>query len=152
MMVMMVKGSLYKNMKKTSVILFMAVVLLPAICSGQEKEVKKVAMDFVKGADDQNPEMLKSVLYPEAKQFVMFGPKILQSSAEEYINQIRDKKLGGNPREVTLDSFLMDGDNTAFVKLIAVGGGLRFVYHLTLFKLENSWKIMTITTKATQAG
>jgi len=113
-----------------------------------ENDVKSVAEKFVKSADNQDPEMLESVLFKDAKQFVMFGPQVMQSSASEYIAQIRDKKLGGKERAIEIQNVLLEGENVAYVKLQAVGGGLTFSYQLTMFKLEDSWKIMTITTKA----
>ena len=135
---------------KISLMLVLA-VLLTTLSSfryfNDEKEVKKLASKFVKAADLQDPEMLASTLYPDAMQFVMFGPKVFKSSAQEFIEQIRAKKLGGHDRPVTFDKVQMTGEDTAMIKLKAVGGGLTFHYHLTMFKLEGDWKIMTITTK-----
>lgn len=113
----------------------------------EEKEVKKIASTFVKAADIQDPDLLSSTLYPDAMQFVLFGPKVLKSNASEYVAQIKDKKLGGHDRPVTFDSVELTGDDTAMVKLKAIGGGLTFHYHMTMFKLDGQWKIMTITTK-----
>lgn len=126
-------------------------VFLFLLCSfntlDDKKEVKKVASTFVKAADIQDADLLASTLYPEAMQFVLFGPKVLKSNAEQYIEQIRSKKLGGKDRPVTFEDVQMTTEDTAMVKLKAVGGGLTFYYHLTMFKLEGDWKIMTITTK-----
>ena len=113
----------------------------------EEKQVKKIASTFVKAADIQDPDLLSSTMYPDAMQFVLFGPKVLKSNASEYVAQIKDKKLGGNDRPVSFESVQITEDDTAMVKLKAVGGGLTFYYHLTMFKLEGEWKIMTITTK-----
>ena len=118
------------------------------VSSAQEKDVKKVAEDFVKSADIQDPELLASVLFKDAKQFVRFGPQILQSTADEYIEQIKEKKLGGNDRKIDFENVLLEGEDVAYVKLKAIGGGLTFSYQLTMFKFESDWKIVTITTKA----
>ncbi|MEO1053141.1 MAG: nuclear transport factor 2 family protein [Bacteroidota bacterium] len=131
---------------------FLLVTLFAFKMTDNEKDVKKIASKFVKAADVQDADMLASTLYPEAMQFVLFGPKVMKSNAEQYIEQIRAKKLGGHDRPVTFDQVEMTGENAAMVKLKAVGGGLAFQYHLTLFKLEGEWKIMTITTTVQKQG
>ena len=140
-------------MKQKLILVLIAVVFIGRVsyAQSQEGEVKSVAEKFVKSADKQDPELLESVLYKDAKQFVLFGPQVMQSSASEYVAQIRDKKLGGKERSIEFKNVLLEGDNVAYVKLQAIGGGLTFSYQLTLFKLENNWKIMTITTKAARS-
>ncbi|MEP1093739.1 MAG: nuclear transport factor 2 family protein [Cyclobacteriaceae bacterium] len=142
---------LFRELRLT--LLLVAGFAIAHLSTGQtiESDVKTVAEKFVKSADYQDPDLLESVLYQDAKQFVMFGPQVMQSSASEYVAQIRDKKLGGKERAIEIQNVLLEGDNVAYVKLQAVGGGLTFSYQLTMFKLEDSWKIMTITTKAARS-
>ncbi|MEQ8423377.1 MAG: nuclear transport factor 2 family protein, partial [Cyclobacteriaceae bacterium] len=125
------------------------IMLTPAIAFSfdPQSEVKKIAEVFVKSADSQDAELLSSVLHPKAMQYVLFGSQILISTADEYIAQVRAKQLGGKAREIEFTEALLTGEDTAFIKIIAEGGGLIFKYHLTVFKIEGQWKIMTITTK-----
>lgn len=115
-----------------------------------EKEVRKVATTFVKAADKQDADLLLTTLYGDAIQFVILGPNVMKSSAEEYAAQIRAKKLGGKERTIIFDNVIMTGNNAAVVKLTATGGGLVFSYHLNMFKIEGEWKIMAITTAVTR--
>ncbi len=143
-----------KSKRKLKLLLLLIATIFTgnlAAAQSIEGDVKSVAEKFVKSADKQDPTLLESVLYKDAKQFVMFGPQVMQSSASEYVAQIRDKKLGGKERAIEIQNVLLEGDNVAYVKLQAVGGGLTFSYQLTMFKLEDSWKIMTITTKAARS-
>ena len=141
-----------KQMKTIKLTTIIGVILLMnnSISAQNENAIKQVAEQFVKSADKQDADLLASILYQDAKQFVMFGSKIMQSTATEYITQVRDKKLGGKPREIDIENVLLEGENVAYVKLKAKGGGLTFSYQLTMFKLEGNWKIMTITTKASR--
>ncbi|MEP5613900.1 MAG: nuclear transport factor 2 family protein [Cyclobacteriaceae bacterium] len=142
---------LSKKLRTLVLLIIGFVTMYESVSQTTEGDVKSVAEKFVKSADKQDPDLLQSVLYEDAKQFVMFGPQVMQSTASEYIGQIRDKKLGGKERTIEIQNVLLEGENVAYVKLQAVGGGLTFSYQLTLFKLEDAWKIMTITTKASRS-
>lgn len=118
--------------------------------SAQDSKVniKKVAAQFVKGADVQNPEMLKNVLEENSLQYVLIGGKFNTFSAEQYIKMVAEKQLGGKPRKITYKHAEFLGDNLAVVVLNAVSSEYDFLYQLSLAKSNSGkWEIVGVTTE-----
>ena len=135
-----------KKIQLTLIMILMGTVISLAQ-TNSDKAVKAVAKKFVKAADVQDPEMLASVLYEDALQFVLFGPKVMKSTGSEYVEMIKAKKLGGVPRTVSFKHVAVQEDDTATVSLEAVSSEYHFIYHLNLFKVAGEWKLYTINTR-----
>jgi len=117
-----------------------------------EKDIKKIAEKFVKSADIQDADKLTEVLHPTSQQFVVMGPRLVTSSAEQYIAAIKAKKLGGIPREITFKTVDFMGDSTAVVVLEAVSSKFKFLYQLSIAKSKGKWTIIGIMTEVKPAG
>lgn len=115
--------------------------------SKSDKEVKAIAKTFVQAADVQDADLLASVLYEDALQFVLFGPKVMKMTGNDFVGMIKAKKLGGTPRSTSFKHVAVEENDTASVTLQATSNEYDFIYHLNLFKHEGKWKIFTINTR-----
>ncbi|WP_350285148.1 nuclear transport factor 2 family protein [uncultured Croceitalea sp.] len=133
--------------KKTVVsVLFFALAFGIGHAQDSKKEIKRVALQFVKGADVQDGKILESVLEPKSLQYVLMGGKLNLFSAKDYIQMVKDKKLGGKPRKITFRHAELLGDNMAVVVLNAVSEEYDFLYQLSMTKLDDGkWDIVGIT-------
>lgn len=113
-----------------------------------EDKIKQVVEDFITSTDEQNAEKLASTLNDKAMQYVIFGPNLLTFSKQEYVDQIKAKKVGGQPREIEFAETLLSGDTVATVQLTATSAVIRFHYQVTLLKHQDQWQIVAISTKA----
>lgn len=113
-----------------------------------EDQVKKVVEDFILATDEQNAEKLAATLNDKAMQYVIFGPNLLTFTKQEYVDQIKAKKVGGQPREVKFQEMLLSGEAVATVQLTATSSVIRFHYQVTLLKNQEQWQIVAISTKA----
>ncbi len=113
-----------------------------------EDQVKKVVEDFILATDEQNAEKLAATLNDKAMQYVIFGPNLLTFTKQEYVDQIKAKKVGGQPREVKFQEMLLSDEAVATVQLTATSSVIRFHYQVTLLKNQEQWQIVAISTKA----
>ncbi len=113
-----------------------------------EDQVKKVVEDFIVATDEQNAEKLAATLNDKAMQYVIFGPNLLTFTKQQYVDQIKAKKVGGQPREVKFQEMLLSGEAVATVQLTATSSVIRFHYQVTLLKNQEQWQIVAISTKA----
>lgn len=130
-------------------IIFSALLCLLAFtfASAQESKtkIKQIAAQFVKGADVQDGKLLEEVLAPKSLQHVLMGGKLNTFSAEDYIQMVNDKKLGGKPRTITYKHAEFLGDNLAVVVVNAVSEEYDFLYQLSMTKLANgAWEIVAV--------
>nr|WP_299337493.1 nuclear transport factor 2 family protein [Allomuricauda sp.] len=135
--------------KNLSKVVLLALLTFGAV-SAQESKVgiKKVAAQFVKGADVQNPEMLESILESNSIQYVLIGGKFNTFSADQYIKMVAEKQLGGKPRKITYRHAEFLGDNLAVVVLNAVSSEYDFLYQLSMAKSSSGkWEIVGVTTE-----
>lgn len=129
--------------------LFAALLLVFGIsaCQAQNSkdDIRAIAETFIKGADQQQGTMLQEVLHPESKQFVHLGGKVSVITAEQYIQLIDAKKLGGTPRKIKFKQAYFVRNNLAVVELNALSNKFDFQYHLSLVKsAEGQWQIVGI--------
>ncbi len=135
---------LFKKLTKT--FLFMALTFGMVNAQDPKTDIKKVATQFVQGADDQDAELLKRVLEPNSIQYALIGGKFNTFSAEQYIKMVADKKLGGKPRKITFKHAELLSNNMAVVVINAVSSEHDFLYHLSLARSANGkWEIVGIT-------
>ncbi len=133
---------------KKLVLSTMLLTMVFAIGNAQDakKEIKQIAVQFVKGADVQDGKLLEEILEPKSLQYVLINGKLNTFSAKDYIQMVNDKKLGGKPRKITFRHAEFLGDNLAVVVLNAVSEEYDFLYQLSMTKLESGkWEIVGIT-------
>lgn len=117
-----------------------------------EETIKKLAKTFIEGADQQKGSMLKEILHPQGQQFVRLGGKLSIITAEQYIQLVDDKKLGGTPRKITFGKVKLVTDNLGLVDLTALSDKYSFKYQLSLAKNETGeWTIVNIMADINEA-
>ena len=120
----------------------------PVKAQDTKADIKKVAANFVKGADVQNAELLKTVMEENSLQYVLIGGKFNTFSAEQYITMVKEKQLGGKPRKITYKHAEFLSENLAVVVLNAVSYEYDFLYQLSMAKSDSGkWEIVGITTE-----
>ncbi|GAB5527656.1 MAG: hypothetical protein Roseis2KO_55280 [Roseivirga sp.] len=115
--------------------------------SPQDK-IKQVVENFITATDEQNAEKLAVTMHDKAMQYMIFGPNMLTFSKQEYIDQLKEKKVGGQARTISFVETLVSGNTVATVQLTATSTAILFHYQITLLLHENKWQIVAISTKA----
>ncbi|MEM0933972.1 MAG: nuclear transport factor 2 family protein [Bacteroidota bacterium] len=128
------------------IVLLVLLAFVPGNAQESKAVLKKIALQFVEGADEQNPELLKNIMEPKAMQYVLIGGQFSTFTTEQYIQMVREKKLGGKARKVTYKHAEFLGENLAVVVLNAVSSELDFLYQLAMARSKNGkWEIVGIT-------
>lgn len=108
-------------------------------------KIAEVVRIFSTAGDQQNATNLDPVLHPQFRAVVhrLFGaPDVSLMDKALYLQLIRDKKIGGDKREVHLLHTEIS-NNIATVKAIFQGKMLRFTTYISLVKMENgTWQII----------
>lgn len=135
------------EIKKTLVGLALVTFMIGGLQAQDSKSmIKQVSAQFVSGADVQDGELLKTVLEPQSLQYVLIGGKPSMFTAEQYIQMINEKKLGGKPRAITYKHAELLGEHLAVVVLNAVSDEYDFLYQFSLMENgQGKWKIVGVT-------
>lgn len=141
-----------KAMKTKHYLLITLTALTFTLRAGDTEDLKQVAQKFVTYIDQNEAEKLRALLHPELKQFVALNGQIIPFKANDFVQMIADKKIGGVPRKVTFKSVEIVRDNTADVILNAVSEEYDFMYQLSLMKQDAKWIIVNITADIQKAG
>ncbi len=101
---------------------------------------------FSNSGDQRDVSQLEKILHPQFRAVVnrAFGsPELSLMDKTLYLQLMKDKKIGGDKREVfVLQTDL--GKNVATVKALFQGRELRFTTFISLVKLENGeWQIVS---------
>ncbi len=126
--------------------LLLTLVFTVTTAQESKTKIKKIAAQFVKGADVNDGKLLEDVLEPNSLQYVLVGGKLNTFSAQDYIKMVNEKQLGGKPRKITYRHAEFLGSNLAVVVLNAVSEEYDFLYQLSMTKLANGkWEIVGVT-------
>jgi glutamate synthase domain-containing protein 3 len=132
--------------------IILSLMLFSGLHSSTQKndsdKIKEVIEHFITSTDKQNAEELAKTMYDEAKQFVIFGPRLITASKAEYLEQVKAKKVGGQPRAIEFGQLIMSSDNVAMQQLTATSSVIKFHYQVSLFRIDGQWKIISVTTEA----
>ena len=109
-----------------------------------EKELKSAAEQFIQLVDKNDGEALKELLHPQLVQYVQLGEDLIPFKAEDFIQMVADKKLGGVERKITHKSANIVRGKTANVVVNAVSDEYDFMYQLAMVKSSDSWVIVGI--------
>jgi hypothetical protein len=100
---------------------------------------------FSSAGDHQNADQLDQLLHPQYRSVMnrLFGkPDVSLMDKPTYLQMIREKKLGGDTREVTVLHIEM-GAKVATVKAVFQGKMMKFTTFISLVKLESgAWQII----------
>ncbi|MEM8484262.1 MAG: nuclear transport factor 2 family protein [Bacteroidota bacterium] len=111
--------------------------------ASDDAEVRAVVKQFATAADKQDAAGVRSVLHKEAQQFFKGENGLVRLETAVYLGMIEQKKIGGQPRKLTIDHVAVDGD-MASVKATMVNKAYRFDNFISLMKVEGQWQIMSI--------
>ncbi len=110
-----------------------------------ENKIEQTIIDFVKGGDESNVDLLNKILHQDFRvnsyNFMgTSGVKIINKA--EYLSNIREGKFGGKPREMSIESINVNGA-IAMVKLRMESLEKVFVsYNSLVLDIDNEWKII----------
>lgn len=108
-----------------------------------EEQVRKAVKQFSKSADAQDVAGIQSVLHPEAQQFFMGPEGMVRLETTTYVSMIEQKKIGGQPRQLSISHVDVDGD-MASVKANMSNDAYQFDNFISLMKVDGSWQIVSI--------
>ena len=106
--------------------------------------LENVAELFVKVVDANDAEQLKAMLHPEMIQFVKLGKQLIPFKAADFIQMVADKKIGGKPRTIEIQSANILRGHTGEVRIRAVSEEYDFMYQVSMAKQKENWIITGI--------
>ena len=127
-------------------ILFVAMITLPNTqtpIDQDEAAIKAAIQYFVQGADSQDTQKLAKVLHHESQQFYIGADGLVRLPRSTYFTLIDEKKIGGTPRKLNIDSINVNG-NLAVAKVEVWNEYARFENYFSLMKVDNSWQIVSV--------
>lgn len=135
--------------------LFGAATLAASLLAGACQEPLSAAPEallaavrgFYAAGDAQDAAALEAALHPQFRVLALDYPAPGQTGVidrELYLTLIREKKFGGDPRTVSIDSVRLDGDRIAAVQVTASAknSGLRFLASMTLVREGETWRVL----------
>lgn len=129
----------------------LAATLLTGACQNSLDAAPDALLAAVRGfyaaGDAQDATALEAALHPQFRVLALDYPAPGQTGVidrELYLTLIREKKFGGDPRTVTIDSVRLDGDRLAAVQVTASAqnSGLRFLASMTLVREGETWRVL----------
>lgn len=111
------------------------------------EQIKKVIENFVKGGDNNDIDLLEKVLHTKFQniQDRYFAEKgIYVFSKQEYIDLVRNKTFGGNPRTIHYEN-IEQMSNIAIVKVVLESAYLIFNSTITCVYNDKVWQVINNT-------
>jgi Putative lumazine-binding len=120
-----------------------ASILVPPMRPPQPEDpaVRQTIEAFASGAATQDVVMLERTLHPLSVQFIT-GKEIRTVDRPTYLAAIREKKMGGQPMTVTVQSVQVDG-GTASAKATFTAAPFVLSHSLSLVKTDGRWMIVS---------
>ena len=115
----------------------------PRITEQDKTKIKEAIQQFVQGADSQDNSVLAEVLHQESQQFYVGQDGLVRLPRSTYFNLIEQKKIGGTPRELTIESVDING-SLAVAKVKIWNDSVQFENYFSLMNVENQWQIISV--------
>ena len=111
-----------------------------------EKEVRKVVENFVKGIDLQDGDQILKTFYEGSSlnAFAPDGKKIITLPAKQFAQMHQDKKFGGQNRELKISELSVTDGLQASASVDAFNEKVFYNYRLTLIKQDGKWLILSM--------
>lgn len=113
--------------------------------NSDKERIKKAIVDFVKGGDNSNVELLNKVLHKDFRvtnNGFMGTTGVTIIDKKEYLNNIKTGVFGGLPREMKILG-LDHSDKIASVKLKIESSENDFIsYNSLVLDVDNEWKLI----------
>lgn len=117
----------------------------PNFNATHEQQIREVVTNFAAYGDQQNADAMDALLDPGYRAVLnrLFGSKEVNFlDKATYLQMLRDKKLGGDQRQVTIHSVDITNNN-AVVKAEFIGQKMTLITFMLLTKTEaGEWKIV----------
>ncbi|GEM_PF-3169093 len=142
-----------KNLKRKILVPFTAICSIVvvlfvssiAVADGKSKnEVSELATAFIEAVDGNDDAALIEMLHTDMIQYVRLDGNLIPFQAKDFIQMIADKKIGGVPREFTLEAVEIVRDKTAYADVNAVSHEYDFMYHISMAHNGRRWVIVGI--------
>jgi Putative lumazine-binding len=128
-----------------------AATLLTGACQNSLDATPDALIAAVRGfyaaGDAQDAAALEAALHPQFRVVALDYPAPGETGVIDralYLTLIREKKFGGDPRTVTIDSVRLHGDRFAAVQVSASArnSGLQFLASMTLVRQGQTWLVL----------
>ncbi len=135
-------------MKKTLLAGMLAVFTATTALSQnpEEKAVKVAITNFAIAADNSDNVAIAKLLDDNFRIVMnqLFGSKEVSIMPKSvYVEKIRTKEFGGEPRKVTIENVMVNG-NTASARVTYAGAKMTFVSLTSLIKnVDGQWKLVS---------
>ncbi len=135
-------------MKKTLLAGMLAVITaVPALSQNpEEMAITQAINTFAKAADNSDANAIAEMLDDNFRIVMnqLFGSKEVSIMPKTvYVEKIRTKEFGGEPRKVTIENVMING-NTASARITYAGAKMTFVSLTSLIKnADGQWKLVS---------
>lgn len=110
-----------------------------------KEKIEQAIMDFVKGGDNSDTDLLDSVLHPDFRvtnNNFMGNPGVKVITKQEYLANIKSGVFGGLPRHLHIDAIDYAG-SIAMVKIRLESEQNHFVsYNSLVLDTDGQWKLV----------
>jgi hypothetical protein len=114
-------------------------------------QVIAVAGKYYRAMVDADETELKRVFHPQASVVGNFDGALEFANLDEFIASTSDAKTGDKPFDYRVDGLVLVGD-TAVVTLGGYCYGTWFTDHLSMIKIDGTWRIVAKTFFAHPSG
>ncbi len=123
--------------------------LTTLFANDKNDDIKALAEQWVKTVDANDEEALMALLHPQMIQFTKLQGKLIPFKGSDFAKMVGEKKLGGVPRKITIESANILRGETAEVVLYAVSEQYSFMYQISMAKDQGKWLIVSVLTDIT---
>jgi hypothetical protein len=111
-------------------------------------QAMQVLTQYVQGTEHSDVQILEQAFHEHFRVVAKTQDGLRVINRGDYLSLIAAKKIGGNPRELSIDHVIEDG-NILQVSLKLVGESQIFHDHIDLINEMGDWKILHNTTEVT---
>lgn len=111
-------------------------------------QAMQVLTQYVQGTEQSDVLMLEQAFHEHFRVVAKTQDGLRVINRADYLSLIAAKKIGGNPRELSIDQVIEDG-NILQVSLKLAGESQIFHDHIDLINETGNWKILHNTTEVT---
>jgi hypothetical protein len=112
-----------------------------ALGDGAKHDVENVVRQYARAADARDAETMDKVLHDKFRVVASMGGKLVALEKTDYVGSLKAGKIGGEPREVRIDTVALSGDY-AFADVTLTGKERTFRDHLVLYREASGWRIL----------
>ncbi len=111
--------------------------------NNEEASLKQQIHEFVKAGDERNTDKLETVLHKDFRLYAFVGNanQPWEMSREGYLGALKEGKIGGKPRTLTVTSLRSEG-NLAYATLVMKSSEMNFVVNQQWIKTESGWRLL----------